>query len=429
MVLLASLYNIARNQSGRAAGLLAVGLLVSSASFLQLSVSVMIELPAMALALAAVWALTNYFAGKGKKWLILSGMLFGCALQVKLTAAIFLPAVAVAYLAKPIRRWRRQERGQPPPREVGKEMGGNGSPRKDPGELQSIARRPWQGIRRSFHEAAVWGVAALAVFGVIMVVFCGSDAVSTIWRSHFSDATLSAVTGKNYAFQPESLLNDLALLVPAAVGVALIGWKRRLDLSFPVALLGTALAVHLWHRPYWYYYALHFALPMAWLGAIGIVEWFRAIWRQDIWASLPAKLRLGMGWMGWSLVVSLALTLAPEKAWNAVTRLSAAPPAMEDPNVNALRKHAAQTHWVFADRVIYAFWAGLPVPPELAVIPSKRVWSGQINEIETLDCLERYQPEQILLLSGWGDKPRLSNYIHAHYRTDADSGSVLYLRK
>jgi len=49
MVIVGSLYQVVRQRSGREAGLLAVLLLVSSSSFLQLSVSVMLELPAISL--------------------------------------------------------------------------------------------------------------------------------------------------------------------------------------------------------------------------------------------------------------------------------------------------------------------------------------------------------------------------------------------
>jgi 4-amino-4-deoxy-L-arabinose transferase-like glycosyltransferase len=400
MVVVGGLYKNVSHRSGRVAGLLAVALLVSSSYFLQLSVSVMIELPAMALALASVWAWSNYFAGKGKRWLMFSGVLFGCALQVKLTAAIFLPALAVEYLVRRIGCKRKADN-----------LAGNTT---------------WSGCR----DALVWCGAGLAAFGVILVVFYPLDALSVFWESHFSAATRNAVAPEGYGFRPESLLNELALLAPAAVGVVLIGCKRRWDLLFPMVLLATALVIYLWHRPYWYYYGLHFAIPLAWLGAVGIVEWFRAIWKQDIWASLAAKLRVGIGWLGWSLVVSLVLTLAPEKVWNELMRLSAAFPALEDPRVLELKRHAARTHWIFTDRVIYAFWAGLPVPPELAVIPSKRIWSGQISETEVVECLERYRPEQILLLSDWEKRFGLSDYIRAHYQSDP-AGEVggLYLRK
>jgi hypothetical protein len=61
--------------------------------------------------------------------------------------------------------------------------------------------------------------------------------------------------------------------------------------------------------------------------------------------------------------------------------------------------------------VIYAFWAGLPVPPELALVPSKGIWSGQLHEKGIAGCLERYRPEQISLLSDWEEKFGLSNYL------------------
>ncbi len=452
MVLVGALYRLVSDRSGRMAGLVAVGLLVSSSFFVQLSVSVMIELPAMALALAAVWAGSKYFASKGRRWLIFSGVLFGCALQVKWTAAIFLPALAVEHLARRVGRNRRIdplpesphwiETGQgndagplfyePPgragcPQPAGVRCGEDTAPHQSGSEARCLRKQVIQGRLR---EALVWCGAVLAAFGVIAVVFYRGGTLAVFWVSHFSRATRAAVAPGGYGFRPETLLNDLALLAPAAAGVALIGWKRRSDLLFPVVLLATAFAIHLWHRPYWYYYGLHFAIPLAWVGAVGIVEWFRAIWRLDLGASLATKLRAGIGWLVWSIFVSLVLTLAPEKAWNEWLRLSAAVPAMENQNVAELRKNAAQTHWVFTDRVVYAFWAGLPVPPELAVIPSKRIWSGQISKAQIVECLERYRPEQILLQSDWETKFGLSEYMQAHYQSDSANGlNGLYPRK
>ncbi len=434
MVLVAALYRLVSERSGRVAGLVAVGLLVASSSFLQLSVSVMLELPAMALALAAVWAGSNYFAGTGRRWLVFSGVLFGCALQVKLTAAIFLPALAAEFLT-------RRTRFKPEVEPLGKPLSGLGArcgndtgpramSRKAGWSLSSLPGGGAVWTPRPTYEAAIWCGAVAAIFGVIAVAFYGSNALPVFWASHFSADTQQAVAAEGYGFRFASLLNDLALLVPAAAGVALIGWKRRWDLLFPVVLLATVLAIHLWHRPYWYYYGLHFAIPLAWLGAVGIVEWFRALWQLDFTASRGSKVRAGIGVLSWSVMVSLALTLAPEKAWNALLRLAAAAPASADPRVVALRRHAAETHWVFTDRVIYAFWAGLPVPPELAVVPSKRIWSGQINRSEIERCLERYRPEQILLESDWISRFGLIHYLQQHYRPDpANSVSGLRLRQ
>jgi hypothetical protein len=130
------------------------------------------------------------------------------------------------------------------------------------------------------------------------------------------------------------------------------------------------------------------------------------------------------------MLVSLVLTLAPERAWHELKRLSAVSMALDDPMVTELRNDAARTRWVFADRVIYAFWAGVPVPPELAVIPRKRIWSGQLTEAELLECLERYRPERLLLLSSVADWPSLPDYVQAYYENDpGGSGSGGFWRR
>jgi hypothetical protein len=400
MVLVGTINRLVRRQSGRVAGLVAVGSLVSSSYFFQLSVSVMLELPAMALAMAAVLGWTNYFAGKGRWWLVISGVLFGCALQVKLTAVIFVPALAADYLVRRI---------------------GLGRQLKGP-----LADSFW----KASHEAMVWCATVLLTVGSIVLAFYGSTAFPVFVGSHFSEGTRTAVASDGYAFRSDSVLNELALWVPAAVGIGWIGFKRRWDRLLPVVLLVTVLAIHVWHRPFWYYYGLHFAIPLAWQGAVGIVESFRALWKMEVGVSLITRFRFGMGLLGWSMLLALVLTLAPERAWHGLRRLCAVAVALEDPMVLVLRKDAGQTRWVFADRVIYAFWAGLPVPPELAVIPRKRIWSGQLTESELLEYLERYRPERMLLLSSLADWPSLPDYVQAHYETDSGgSGSGWFWRR
>ncbi|MBU6401794.1 MAG: hypothetical protein KGS61_15865, partial [Verrucomicrobia bacterium] len=77
-----------------------------------------------------------------------------------------------------------------------------------------------------------------------------------------------------------------------------------------------------------------------------------------------------------------------------------------------------------------AFWAGLPVPPELAVIPSKRIWSGQITGAEVRQCLERYRPELILLGADRVREFGLTDYLRDHYQPEAVAGvEGLYLRR
>lgn len=397
-LLVGSLYKLVSYKSGRLAGLVAVGLLLSSAYFLQLSVSVMLEVPAMALATTSVLAWFKYTLSKKTYWLVLSGALFACALQIKFTAAIFLPALCVEYLISEVRN--RNSSG-------GSEQ---------------------RGMRKGAANALVWCGAVVIVSTLIILVFYRLDTIKIFFESHFSAGTNAA--SLQYAFRPGSFIDaNLAQSVPVVMGVAVIAYTRRWDRLFPAGLLLTVLLVHLSHRPYWSYYALHFAIPMAWLGSIGIVEWFRSIWTSDALASWTGKLRAGLGWLIWAAVVSLVLTLAPADMWDEIQRIRNALPASEDPIVIAIKSHAAQTQWIFTDCRTCAFWAGIPVPPELAVIPSKRIWSGQISSATVLRCLERYGPEEVLIPLDWEEKFQLSGYIRKHYRLDPSKPEIrLYLR-
>lgn len=389
-VLLGALYQVVRAQSGRAAACLAALLVVSSESFVKLSVSVMLEIPAMSLGMAAFWAWSRYASGKGKQWLIIAAALIACALQVKFTAAIFLPALFAEYAAG---RRRHSD-----------EAVANGG--------KSWWRPRWE---------AAFGLGAFAAaFGIILLAFCPMEALAVFWKSHFSEGTAAAADG--YGWKPESLLDDLHLAAGAVAGLALLAtrsWRKALA---PAVLLGTVLAIHWRHEPYWYYYWVHFSIPMAWLGGVGIVEWFRVLWNYGMGASAASKIRFGTGALAWSAVLSVALTFAPESLWNEVRRVRATPPASEDQDVKILRKHAAGTQWVFTTRRIAAFWAGIPIPPELAVIPSKRVWSGQITREEILERLETYQPEVILLNERFEEEFGLTDYLRAHYKKEPGAG-------
>ena len=58
---------------------------------------------------------------------------------------------------------------------------------------------------------------------------------------------------------------------------------------------------------------------------------------------------------------------------------------------------AAQPGFVFTDHPFYAFEAGLPVPPPIAVLSRKTMETGVITDVALLDVLEEYAPRYVLL--------------------------------
>lgn len=397
VVYLASMHSLAASRSGGAAGLLGVLLVAASPVFVQLSASVMLELPAMALALASACMLSKHHGTGCRTWLLLSGVLFGCALQVKFTSAIFVPALATQFVIE-VRR-------------------------AESAPSRTTSSQLWPG---TMAVPFLWCVVALSVFAAVQLAFYPLNFVPDLLRSHFSSGTRNSAEAASCAFRPASLLNN-PLLLPAAAGLAYLAYSRRRDLAVPAVLLGTVLAVHLWHRPYWYYYDLHFLVPMAWLAAVGIVEWLRILMRQQWSRSLLAKLWTIATILAWSTLVAAGLSAATLQMWDAFASLAAARPASEDDAVIALRANGARTDWVLTDQLACAFWARLPVPPELAVIPIKRIWSGQISPVQVLTSLEKHRPEQILLRNEWQEMFLLSDYLRDNYRDGSIEG--LFIRK
>jgi prepilin-type N-terminal cleavage/methylation domain-containing protein len=79
--------------------------------------------------------------------------------------------------------------------------------------------------------------------------------------------------------------------------------------------------------------------------------------------------------------------------------------------------------------VVIAIIAVLIVMPELAVLPYKRFWSGQITEHQMWATVTRCQPERLLLGSGPWDRG-ISEFAQAGYtRLYEDGANALYLAK
>jgi hypothetical protein len=217
--------------------------------------------------------------------------------------------------------------------------------------------------------------------------------VVAFWKSHFSTGTRSAYAASS--FDPRLLLQAPDALIPALVGLAFVVRCRRWELLSPFTLFVTALLVHTFHRPYWPYYYIHFAIALSWSASIGLGYISSTVW-QYTWADLSQlRLKRSLSLLIWSALVSLIPLEAPQRMRFAIDELLSVEDVASNEAVQQMKKYRTQTRWAFTDRVIYAFHAGILVPPELAVIPEKRVWSGEISSMDVLAALRVYRPEQI----------------------------------
>lgn len=123
----------------------------------------------------------------------------------------------------------------------------------------------------------------------------------------------------------------------------------------------------------------------------------------------------------------MELVLGADRLGAELSRIRQLPAIESSDLVATMRSHAPNTRWAFARQSIYPFHAGLSVPPELAVLPRKRFWSGQTDDKAIWAAVRRYRPEQILI-GPEGPDPSTRAFLEAGYtRIYQDGLSALYV--
>jgi 4-amino-4-deoxy-L-arabinose transferase-like glycosyltransferase len=392
--LLAACWVLVRRRCGTLAALVATACLLVAPLAFMLSVSVMLEVPAIGTALWALWPLLQWQEKPKWAWLALSGGVFAAALQIKLTSAVVGPALAVEILLR----------------------------------AQGLTKA--SRVREATRALGIWGGSVVVVY-LGLAAALGTVPLGVLWASHFSAQTL-AHTGESPGlhFLAPLWFDHIEAVWSAGAGLLLLVWRRDWRrMAFPLVWLLTVMLVHLEHRPWWSYYYLHFALPLAWLAGYTVAELLRLTWAMPADRALWVRLQT-YGCTGFaSLLLALVMAYGGERLIAEVERIRELPRVEESTLVAKMRQYADRTRWVYARHNIYAFHAGLTVVPELAVLPRKRFWSGQITNEQIWATVKRYRPEQLLLGDGSLDAG-ISEFVETSYiLVYQEGGHALYVAK
>jgi hypothetical protein len=147
------------------------------------------------------------------------------------------------------------------------------------------------------------------------------------------------------------------------------------------------------------------------------------------------------------LVVWIFLTLAATfwgglRAYLQISEIRRAPQTYYALVLNEIQRFKPFTHWIYTDNLTYSFHSGIPVPPRLAVVSLKRLWSGEITSDGVASEVGKYKPGLIALRNDSRPLPfqdlmnteyRLvyqdpANRLYAH-KTIADKPDSLALRR
>lgn len=383
-------HELVRQKSGYRTALFATLFLVAAPGSLVVMVSVMLECPAFATALLSCWLAFRWAKCEKLPWLAASGTVMAIALQIKLTAALVVPALAL--------------------------------------ELLLVLRTRQKSLTQMLRPGLLWSVAFLAVFLLIAFIL-GKGSLASSWQSH---TEARAVPGldmpADHTFNFRLLKSNIECAAGALLCVLLAVWRKRLrELAFPMALLATVALVHAFHRPWWDYYYLHFTIPLAWL-----TGWTVNALIVDVYRLQTIKKVAGLKTV--SIVtlcglVAFAFAKSERRLEGSIKLLRAKQAANSNPIVQVMKRQTTGTPWVYAEDGIYPFHAGLRVIPELAIVMPKRFWSGQITTSRIIETCRKYKPQFIVIRSD-SFNPEWRNYLGADYRFGAiDNVCQLYIRK
>jgi len=349
----------------------------------------MLEIPALAAAVAGLCVLLLLGNARWHVAEVVAGILFGVAMLLKLVPVILL-AVAALIL------WLRY--------------------RESP-----------HTIKRTFLSLAILGASLAVTFLVLDVVIDGGAYLANFqqsWVSHFGAAKTSEYgSAKDYPFAWSVLLNNWDTSIPAAVGIAVaIRQARQLPLALvPVGWLALSFLVFGIHRPWWPYYYIHTAVPLCLCAALGIRAVSRDVLRRVPFSGkafidgvqrlrtekgtpLPRILRFlaaaglavcglcAAGWMGGRVYLQIESVRHAHQTYSTLV-------------LSEIERFKPSVDWIYADKLVYSFHSGIPVPPQLAVVPLKRLWSGEMTSARLADEVNKYQPGLIVLNNDGREMP------------------------
>jgi len=366
--------------------------------FLILSVSVMIGLPAISLAMLSLLALLKWHAGRKPVWLALSAGLLALSVLIKLITGFLAPIFLAGILISQYPNFRREHR--------------------------------WRDL---FGPAIMWGgvFAALAISLILMLV--GPQNLGQLITTHLLAERVTSFRTEKWMTLGFHLRTITPLFILTFAGVIYSIQSRRWLALYLAAWSASAYVLLYFHRPVWEHQTLLVTIPAAMLAGPALFEVARRLARA-IW---PAG-RLDGGSLVFlaAMVGTLALlfTFRPNESLQMIglSPKTFGAEAEMPPNparvYRRMERYAPQTHWVVTDMPMYAFRIGAPVPPNLAVFSAKRLETGDLEQEDILAAVREYRPEQIMF--GRFRFPGIKEQLLQDYELIyEDNDMQLYIRK
>ncbi len=320
-----------------------------------LATSAMIEFPAIAWGLVSAVFSVDWDRPSRPLRLLLCGLLFGCALQIKLTSLMVVPALVVLHCQV-------------------------------------------HGVRNAL-RSLLWMLAGGAMAYAVIALLSPSFSLDSLLGSHIrASQSIPDARQEDVRFHFRYFSDHAALLLAAGAGLMGMLRRRSADAVFALVFLCCGTFIAAFHRPWWEYYVIHLTIPLSILAGIGVLGLFRQATAPEASGGLNGQTYKSSPAAGiLCAVVALAVVFTLPSFITTIQKQRMVGRLDEDAVTLGVKEYAPRARWVYTRRPWQAFFAGGSLPPEIAVLPLKRFWTGAINEPAILNCVKAYRPEVVVL--------------------------------
>ena len=344
-----SVFKVVARAAGTAWGWVAMVFLLLSGRFLLNAGAVMIGLPALSLAMFSLWLAGASRRSRSSAVIVIAGVIFAMATLTKLMALLLLPTLLLEL-------WRS-------------------------GRLRGVL---------------LWGV-SYALSGIAIALLIAPDMLSAFWSQLLAPHLAIEEQQKREGIVDLFALagTDYDLLALALLGVVLLAWQRCEEFAAPLLSFLVALIVLGHHEPVWAHHYLYLSVPMVILAALGVQGVVRECrsggWLWSEWGAGKIVTACGVIALGWYL------SALPHKVVRIQVGLQKTQMTLSRDVLAELQREKKKVKWMFTDRPMYAFVAGIPVPPEVSVLSWKRMQTSHQVASDIREALVRYQPEIVFI--------------------------------
>ncbi|MEM7757671.1 MAG: hypothetical protein AAF298_06070 [Cyanobacteria bacterium P01_A01_bin.40] len=371
--------------------------LLIAPNYWKLSVSVMVGLPCITLATGAILSIILWHANHKRRWLIISALCLSLSVLTKLFTLFIAPLIVLGIVSDRARQMRKASWSQ------------------------------------KLKLPVLW-LLIFAGFGLLMLILLvGVDNLHLLLNNHLSARNVEAF--QNMALR-HSLRNDYRLfLIGFTVWGSIIAYQRRQWQVFYFAawsIIAYSLLVK--HRPIWYHQVLLLHVP-----AIIMVGY-------ALGNIITTALRSGRTYFRFNpriilafftlVVFYCAILLIGEQTkttskeinyWSRACNSNIIATSLDQQFLTAIEQSSPSSDWLVTDSPIFAFRAGMLVPPSTAVLSRKQLETGNITEEQLIEVIKQYQPQQVLFKRfGWSS---VINFLEQDYRLQKQQDNFrLYMK-